>query len=121
LNPKTNVNSAMVASEVDGVWKPSVYIDPPEGTSATLTGVSCLSAGNCVAVGSYTDGSGATVPMYVDETGGHWAQAVELAVPAGDGSATLDGVACSHGGVCAAVGATQHGTGIVALSTRATS
>jgi hypothetical protein len=83
LNPKTDVGSAMVAREVDGAWQPSVYIEPPVGINSTLSGVSCVSAGNCVAVGSYVDSAGVTVPMYVDETDGHWAQAVEIAIPAG--------------------------------------
>jgi hypothetical protein len=73
-----------------------------------------------VAVGSYVDSAGVTVPMYVDETDGHWAQGVEIAIPAGDGGASLDGVACSPGGVCAAVGTAHNGDGIVALSTAAT-
>ena len=120
-NPKTDVGSAMVASEVDGAWRPSVYIEPPVGINSTLSGVSCVSAGNCVAVGSYVDSAGVTVPMYVDETDGHWAQAVEIAIPAGDSGASLDGVACSPGGACAAVGTAHNGDGIVALSTAATS
>ncbi len=119
----------MVASEVDGAWKPSVQIELPANEAddqiSSLVGIWCYNVGgqlpelgaNCVAVGSYTDSTGTTRPMYVDESDGHWAQAVEVGVPAGDGGATLNGVACSPGGVCAAVGATQHGDGIIALST----
>jgi hypothetical protein len=121
LNPKTDVGSAMVANDVDGAWQPSVYIEPPEGINSSLSGVSCVSAGDCVAVGSYVDSAGVTVPMYVDETDGHWAQGVEIAIPAGAGGASLDGVACSPGGVCAVVGTAHNGDGIVALSTAATS
>jgi len=128
-DPKTGEGSAMVASEVDGAWKPSVQIELPANEAddqiSSLVGIWCYNVGgqlpelgaNCVAVGSYTDSTGTTRPMYVDESDGHWAQAVEVGVPAGDGGATLNGVACSPGGVCAAVGATQHGDGIIALST----
>ncbi|HXR22081.1 MAG TPA: VWD domain-containing protein [Acidimicrobiales bacterium] len=129
LNPKSDFVQAMVASEVNGAWQTSVGIELPANADATgtssLNGIWCHDVGglapqlapNCVAVGSYVDNAGVTRPMYVDESDSHWAQAVELAVPAGDGSVTLYGVACSPGGVCAAVGDTQHGDGIVALST----
>ncbi|HTW08321.1 MAG TPA: RHS repeat-associated core domain-containing protein [Acidimicrobiales bacterium] len=128
-DPTGGVVQAMVASEVDGAWRPSVPVKlPANGSGAgasSLNGIWCHNVGglvpqlapNCVAVGSYSDNAGVTRPMYVDDTDGHWAQAVELAVPAADGSASLNGVACSPGGVCAAVGTTQHGDGIVALST----
>ena len=120
LNPKDLFQAAMVASEVDGVWQPSVEIEMPVGADpgSSLSGVSCVSAGNCVAVGSYHDASGTQRPIAVEETDGHWAQAVEIGVPAGDGSATLGGVACLPVGVCAAVGTTQHGDGIVAFSSQ---
>ncbi len=129
LNPKGDFVQAMVASEVDGAWQPSVPVELPANAAgdgvSSLNGIWCYDVGgvvtqlaaHCVAVGSYPDNGGVTRPMYVDETDGHWAQAVELNVPAGDGGADLDAVACSPGGVCAAVGATEHGDGIVAFST----
>ncbi|HTW07033.1 MAG TPA: IPT/TIG domain-containing protein [Acidimicrobiales bacterium] len=128
LNPVNNATTAMVASEVDGVWQPSVAIKPPanaSGNSSTLNGLSCRqdsgsaapSVGNCVAVGSYEGASGQTRPMFVTETGGTWAQATELSVPSGDGTASLDAVACSAGGACATVGGASNGDGLVALST----
>jgi RHS repeat-associated protein len=128
LNPKSEFNQAMVASEIDGAWQPSVPVELPANAAATgvgaLNGIWCGVTGgavpNCVAVGFYADNAGVTRPMYADRTNGHWAQAVEVALPAGDGGGSLDGVSCSPGGVCAAVGAAHNGDGIVTLSRAAT-
>jgi hypothetical protein len=55
---------AFVASEANGTWGNAIEI-PGLGTlnaggNASVTSVSCGAAGNCAAVGSYTDGSGHT-------------------------------------------------------------
>ena len=106
-------NEAMVATETGGTWAPATELVLPSGAAASaqnaeLTSVSCASAGNCVAVGDYTDSASAVQPMVADETGGTWAQASELPRPSGAGStaaATLDSVACTSAGNCVAVGA----------------
>ena len=47
-----------------------------------LSGVSCASAGNCTAIGSYIDSSGHTQGLGLTETSGTWARGVELIHPA---------------------------------------
>jgi hypothetical protein len=82
-----------------------VFPTPPGAQTATLTGISCASSGNCVAVGYYsdtTDGSGDTAFAAVlsDFT---WSL---LTVPAPSGSAEseLSGVSCVSADSCEAVG-----------------
>ncbi len=117
-DPKTGNASAMVASEVDGVWKPSVAIEMPlgAGEGSSLSGVSCVSVGNCEAVGSYHDASGTQRPIAVEETDGHWAQAVEIGVPADAGPSTLNAISCSSLSSCGAVGGAAHDVALVLLS-----
>src|SRR5262249_24614792 len=78
---------------------------------ASLAGVSCASAGNCSAVGSYNNnsaGSDAGVDgLMLSETDGTWATGVEAALPANTPtrhSAGLDAVSCASTGNCTAVG-----------------
>jgi hypothetical protein len=56
------------------------------GTSpsyATATSVSCASAGNCSAVGTYLDGSGLQQGLLLTESSGTWQQGLEAGLPAG--------------------------------------
>jgi uncharacterized repeat protein (TIGR02543 family) len=65
---------AMAATETSGTWAQATEITLPAnaGTNpgATLYGVSCSSAGNCTATGSYTDSSGNRQAMAATETSG---------------------------------------------------
>jgi hypothetical protein len=75
---------------------------------ATTNSVSCASAGNCSAGGSYTDGSGNTQAFVVSETGGVWGAAQEVPGTATlnqGGFAAIDSVSCASAGNCSAVGA----------------
>ncbi len=113
---------AMVASQSGGVWQPATPITAP-GTADTTTGdvyaqiraISCTSPGDCTAVGSYADGTGAnytTQAMIATETAGSWAPAIELTPPSGASEpvgnasvgAVLNGVSCTAPGYCVAVG-----------------
>jgi hypothetical protein len=42
--------------------------------------VSCATAGNCAAVGSYTDASGNLLPFVADEKNGTWGSARGIAL-----------------------------------------
>jgi hypothetical protein len=102
---------AMVATETAGTWAQATELTLPAnaGTNpnAFLTGVSCSSAGNCTAVGSYEDSSGNTQAMVASETTGTWAQATELTLPANAGAnptAYANAISCSSAGNCTAVG-----------------
>jgi hypothetical protein len=106
---------AMVATETSGTWTQAVKVELPTGAdtgaadqNASLVGLSCPSAGNCVAVGQYADGSALNQLMAVNETSGVWAQAKELGLPADANPAfpnpILNSVTCTGAGDCVAVG-----------------
>lgn len=100
--------------EVKGV----AGLSSPPPVYAGLTSVSCTSAGNCVAGGSYdissTDGRNHGQPFLAIETGGSWGQAQPVAGmttlnPAD--FATLRSVSCGGPGDCAATGIYETLTG----------
>jgi PASTA domain len=76
--------------------------------SVFLTSVSCASAGNCSAVGSYLDSSGSTQGLLLTETAGRWASGAEAILPPGaalrNQNVSLSSVSCPSGGDCSAVG-----------------
>ena len=78
-----------------------VEVEPPPNAGkdprAVLTGLSCTSPGNCLAVGDYTATDGFVDGMAATESGYVFSRAVEVAPPAGvetDGTA-LTGVSCA--------------------------
>lgn len=76
----------------------------PFGTFGLLYSVSCVSAGNCSAVGTYEDSSGLQQGLLLTESAGHWATGVEAAPPEGTDGAVLSSVKCPSPGNCSAVG-----------------
>jgi hypothetical protein len=77
------------------------------GGSASVSSVSCGSAGNCVAGGSYRDRSGRTQAFVVDQTDGTWGSAIE--VPGSEalnvrGFAIVGSVSCCAANNCTAGG-----------------
>ena len=103
---------AMAATETSGTWAQATDVPaPPVNASvsspAPLNGVSCWSAGNCTATGSYTDSSGNDQAMTATETSGTWAQPTEVTAPANaqtDPNADLRGVSCRSARNCTATG-----------------
>jgi len=70
---------AFVASEANGAWHAAVRRAAlNKGASAAVASVSCGSAGNCVAVGRYADGSGHTRAFVASEANGTWHAAIEM-------------------------------------------
>jgi hypothetical protein len=84
------------------------------GGSAGMGTVSCASAGNCSAGGSYKDGSGHLQAFVANQVNGTWRKAVEVpgtaALNAG-GSASVASVSCPTAGSCSAGGAYTDGSG----------
>src|SRR5262249_39599734 len=77
---------------------PDLFVD--------LLSVSCASAGNCTAVGAYTDSSTNQQGLLLIQTSGHWT-AAEAPVPPGaaaDPLADPNWVSCGSAGNCPAVG-----------------
>jgi hypothetical protein len=66
------VQRAFVVREVNGIWGTAIELPGSAalnaGKTADLVSVSCASSGNCVAGGSYTDGSGLEHAMVADES-----------------------------------------------------
>jgi hypothetical protein len=108
---KTGHLEGLLVSEKAGRWQPGIAPVLPANATASqgvsLNSVSCTSAGNCSAVGSYDDSSGSE-GLLLTETAGTWGAGVEAAVPA---TATVTGqyaslysVSCPSDGNCTAVG-----------------
>ena len=101
---------AFVVDETGGSWGTLQQV-PGSATlslgNAEISSVSCASAGNCAAGGTYTDSSGHHQAFVVDETGGSWDTAQEVpgsgTLNAG-GYAAIDSVSCPSAGNCAAGG-----------------
>jgi len=101
----------LLLSEVSGTWGTGTEAALPTGTASdpivNLRSVSCASAGNCSAVGSYADSSGFSQGLLLSESSGTWGTGAEAALPAGAGTnpaVTVDSVSCASAGNCAAVG-----------------
>ena len=113
-------HQAFVVSEVNGTWGKAEEVP---GTAALNTGgsaesashsVSCASAGNCSAGGSYTDGSGHQQAFVVSEVNGTWGKAEEVPGTAAlntGGDAYVDSVSCASAGNCSAGGSYTDSSG----------
>jgi hypothetical protein len=110
---------AMVAEETDTVWGTARDVELPANAESdsrsSLGAVACSAAGSCVGIGEYRDGStGTQEAMVVTETGGKWAQASQIALPASAASkpeSALDAVVCVAAQQCVAVGGYTDGAG----------
>ncbi|MGD0743411.1 MAG: InlB B-repeat-containing protein [Acidimicrobiales bacterium] len=106
-------SQAFVVDEVGGVWgTPSeVAGSLNTGGNAWINSVSCTSDGNCTAGGYYEDGSGNTQAFLVDEVGGTWGTAIEVAgsLNAG-GDGEINSVSCISAGNCTAGGYYKDGS-----------
>jgi hypothetical protein len=116
---------AFVVNEKRGSWGSAAPIPGVSsldiGGSASLTSMSCGSAGNCSAVGTYQDGSYNAQAFAVNETGGTWGTAVELpglAALGADGATEVSSISCASVGNCAVGFSTGSGEGsIVGVAT----
>ena len=86
----------LLLSETRGTWAPAMKATLPAGTGSnpevTINSVSCVSAGNCSAVGSYNDSSGHEQGLLLETT-----QTLTVSL-AGPGSGTVtsppSGISC---------------------------
>src|SRR5215469_3409650 len=109
---------AFVVSERNGTWRRAIEV-PGSGTlnagrHAVVFSVSCASAGNCAAGGSYLDGSGHFQAFVASVRNGAWRKAIE--VPGSGalntrGQAVVGSVSCVSAGNCAAGGSYRDGSG----------
>ena len=97
----------MAASETHGVWAPALTLGTPDADSSTLSSVSCVTAGNCTAVGDDTTVQNYREPIAVTEIAGHWGVAIPLQLPTNSSQPPFDllrSVSCTTPKDCTAVG-----------------
>jgi hypothetical protein len=102
---------AFVVSEKNGTWGTAIEVPGlaalNTGSDAQLALLSCGSAGNCAAVGSYT-GSDGSRAFVVSEKNGTWGKAMQVPGLAGLSGATggsyASSVSCASAGNCTAGG-----------------
>src|SRR6185437_15199783 len=109
---------AFVAGEVNGIWQKAIEVPGTavlnQGGHAAVGSVSCASAANCAAAGSYTDSSGHAQAFVASEVNATWAAAGELPGTAAlnqGGHAGAFSVSCASAGNCAAAGSYTDSSG----------
>jgi hypothetical protein len=106
----------LLLTETAGSWSAGVEAALPANAASSKQfgvqwgSVSCASAGNCTAVGSYTTAPGAFRGLLLTETDGSWSAGVEAVPPVTDSNAWLNSVSCASAGNCTAVGAYVDGS-----------
>jgi hypothetical protein len=109
----------MVVTQSHGRWFRGVTLRLPANAAAQsyseVTGMSCHSVGNCVAVGDYEYGKSNSLQAFIaTESHGAWARAFAPRLPANaasPASAQLQAVSCAPDGSCAAAGSYQDSSG----------
>jgi D-alanine-D-alanine ligase-like ATP-grasp enzyme len=102
---------AFVDSQVGGTWGPAREVPGlprlNTGRDSAIGALSCVSAGNCSAGGSYTDSSGAGQAFVVSQVGGKWGEAEEVAgfAALNGRDPQIDSVSCASASHCSAGGA----------------
>jgi len=111
VGPGFHQGQVFVANEVNGTWGKAKEIPGTAalnaGGNAGVAWVSCASAGNCSADGSYTDGSGHQQVFVANEVNGTWGKATEIPGTAAlntGGFAGMGAVSCAPAGKCSAGG-----------------
>jgi hypothetical protein len=102
---------AFVVSEVSGTWGAAIEVPGTAtlnaGGGAELSTISCASAGNCSAGGSYTTSSQRQQAFVITEVNGTWGNARQVpgtgTLNAG-GQASVNSVSCASAGNCSAAG-----------------
>src|SRR5437763_2335785 len=92
-------------------WATGVEVTPPANAGSDpgvyVGSVSCASAGNCGAVGSYLDSSNHQQGLLLTETADTWSAGVEATLPVGarpSPGVSLVSVSCASARNCSAVG-----------------
>jgi hypothetical protein len=113
-------NEGLMLTETGGVWSTGIEATLPADAGQFPDGfvnsVSCRSAGNCTAVGTY-ETSSSSEGLLLTETGGVWSTGVEASLPADaatDASVLLPSVSCGSVGNCTAVGSYENSSNNVA-------
>jgi hypothetical protein len=107
-----------VVTDKKGVWGKAIMVPGTAvlnaGGNASLNSLSCGSAGNCTAGGSYTDGKGGFQAFVVHEKAGVWGRAVKVPGTAAlnvGANAQVTAISCASAKSCAAGGTYKDGSG----------
>ena len=111
-------HQGLLLSETAGTWATGVEVTPPANAGSDpgvyVGSVSCASAGNCGAVGSYLDSSNHQQGLLLTETADTWSAGVEATLPVGarpSPGVSLVSVSCASARNCSAVGNYQDSAG----------
>ncbi len=111
FSDRAGIVSALVVSQVHGAWGRAIEVPATAALGArlyaTVTSVSCASAGNCAAGGYYRDRAGNDQAFLVSQVHGTWDQAIQVPGTASLGtrqSALVTSVSCPSAGNCGAAG-----------------
>jgi Divergent InlB B-repeat domain/PASTA domain len=111
LNDHVHNPAGLLFTEAGGNWGAGLEAPLPANAStsgeSSADSVSCSSAGNCTAVGSYDDSSNTGQGLLLTETAGSWSTGVEATLPANADTSQgsdLSTVSCTSLGNCSAAG-----------------
>ena len=94
------IGQAFVVDEIHGIWHTAVTVPGITGLNhgrAAITGVSCVSPGNCSAGGQYQDTVGRTQVFAVNEVNGTWHHAIKVPGTVAVDQYSVGGVAAVQG------------------------
>jgi len=103
----------LLVNQVNGSWTTRAMALPGNANAFPLSSLSeltCVSTGNCVAIGTYADATGSLEGLVVTESKGVWGRAQTMVMPADAAISPhvffygYNGVSCSSVGNCAAGG-----------------
>lgn len=116
-----DVTHGLVVSEAASRWSPGLALALPGNASAypdaALSSVSCVSPGNCAAIGNYANSGGDVEALAVTEANRSWKRASALVMPAGAASNPrvflygFNAIACASLNNCSAGGQYVDGAG----------
>src|SRR5690348_6477462 len=98
-------------------WQIQATANPRGVTATTLSGVSCVSGRDCIAVGNSQNGAGVTSDLFGRWNGFGWSFQ-RAPVPSGATSSNFNGVSCSSGTSCIAIGSYSTAGGTFTLAER---
>jgi hypothetical protein len=111
----SGAESTLAEARTTSGWSIKTTPNPAGSTGDTLMGVSCWTAGGCIAVGQDKNTAGHDVTLAEKWNGSTWA-VTATPNPAGATSSVLNDVACTSATNCVAVGASSGATTQVALA-----
>jgi hypothetical protein len=106
----------LLLTESAGTWEAGLEAALPANAATTspvefLRSISCPSAGNCSAVGTYRDASLHTQALLMTQSAGSWSTGVRGLLPSNATDGSVSSVSCPAAGSCTAAGHYSLGNG----------